>query len=676
MRRVLFSALLAFMMVGCGNDTSNDVTLEAPYEAGGYIVFDAAGGDIPYPNNILFAANSSSTNDADDVTLNIPYEPSDSDASVKYALNELNGFSTTSPITVSFNGEINASSLYGNIHLYEIGDSGIASELTFHVPNLINGDYIATTSGSKIVILPVKPLKSATNYAVVLTNGIVDNNNKPIAPDVASELLLRTTALVDATGNHTNLSIDDATTFESIRQLTQQMIGLTLAYDTNIKREDIVSAWNFKTQSIGDIADAFATNNPTGAMGLADTNLTSKDIIASTGADVSSMYGIAKVYAGTLSNVPYYLAKARSKYDTAPLTNSFEFNASSSLPELNATISIPVLATVPNTSAMPTDGWPVVIFQHGITQNRTNLLAISEALANAGYAAVAIDLPLHGIDDNTSGLYLPTLERTFDLDLVNNTTLEAGPDGVIDPSGTHYINLASLLTSRDNVRQTTSDLIALQNSFGSVVATDGLKFDASKVAFVGHSLGTIASFGYLAHTTLEGVTLAMPGGGIAQLLNNSASFGPIIEAGLASKGIIKGSAEYDAFMLATQTVLDDADPINYAMIVGATQNIFAIEVVGNGTEGTSDQVIPNSVATAPLSGTEPLLTYMQTENLTASASVKPNKVARFTVGDHSSILDPSASVSATVEMQTQTASFVNSTGSYIQVNDASLLYNP
>ncbi len=676
MKRVLFSALLAFMIIGCGDDTSNDVTLEAPYEAGAYIVFDATGGDIPYPNNILFAANSSSTNDDDNVTLNIPYEPTDSDASVKHALNELDGFSTTSPITVSFNGEINASSLYGNIHLYEIGATGIANELTFHVPDLINGDYVATTSGTKIAILPVKPLKSNTQYAVVLTTGIVDNDKKPIAPDVASELLLRTTPLVDANGNHTTLNIDDATTFEGIRQLTQQMISLTLAYDASIKREDIVSAWNFKTQTIGDVAAALASNDPVGTMGLQDTTFTSQQMIGATGADVSAMSGNAEVYAGTLSNIPYFLAKANSAYDVAPLTKSFEFNASSSLPEVNATITIPVLATIPKNLTMPENGWPVVIFQHGITQNRTNLLAISEAFANAGYAAVAIDLPLHGIDDNTSALYLSTLERTFNLDLVNNTTMAPGPDGIIDTSGTHYINLASLLTSRDNMRQTTSDLIALKNSFGTVVATDGTKFDSSRVAFVGHSLGTMAPFGFFANVNdLESVTLAMPGGGIAELLNNSAAFGPIIEAGLASKGVIKGTDAYSAFILATQTILDDADPINYAMLVGATQKIFAIEVVGDGGGNLPDQVIPNNVATAPLAGTDPLVTYLQATTLSGNTGdfTAPNKTARYTLGDHSSILDPTASLAATVSMQTQTATFVGSQGAFISIPDETLL---
>jgi len=675
MKKLLFSTLvgLSLLLSGCGDDY-NEPTVQAP-DAAAYIIFDSANSDIPYPNNILFA-------DSNDSTLNLPVDPTASDAAVKSALNTLDGFSTTSPITVSFNGEINASTLYSGLKVYEINattaypTNGVPLATAITADLVFGVDYVATISGNKIVILPIKPLKSAQNYMVVLTKDIKDYAGLSIAPDVASELLLLTTPLIDENGNHTALSIEDATKLEGIRQLTQQMITLAIAQRSMV-RENIVAAWSFKTQSIGNVASTLASINPTGTMQIADTNFTSQQMIGATGVDVSNMNGNAEVYAGILAGVPYYLATASSQYDTAPLTESFEFNGTTPyLPVQRATATLPVLVTVPNATT-PSTGWPVVIFQHGITQNRTNLLAISEAFASEGYAAVAIDLPLHGIDDNNSALYMGPYERTFNLDLINNATNAAGPDGIIDPSGTHYINLKSLLTSRDNMRQTTADLITLKNSLNTAVDVNGTTlFDSTKVAFVGHSLGTMAPFGFFANVTdLESVTLAMPGGGIAELLNNSAAFGPLIEAGLAAEGVIKGTTAYSAFMLATQTILDDADPINYAMQVGATHKIFAIEVVGDGGGNLPDQVIPNKVATAPLSGTDPLVAYLQATTLSGTTGdyIAPNKTARYIVGDHSSILDPTASVQATISMQTQTATFVGSQGAFISIEDETLL---
>lgn len=173
----------------------------------------------------------------------------------------------------------------------------------------------------------------------------------------------------------------------------------------------------------------------------------------------------------------------------------------------------------------------------------------------------------------------------------------------------------------------------------------------------------------------------MAGGGIAQLLNNSVSFGPKIEAGLASNGVIKGTSSYASFMLATQTILDDADPLNYAQTVGTNHKLFAIEVIGGQNGGLADQVIPNNAQTDPgysyqLYGTEPLLKLLDTSNLTATTAVKPNQVARFLQGDHSSILDPSSSLAATIEMQTEVANFVGSKGTAVVVTTGSLLRNP
>jgi hypothetical protein len=276
---------------------------------------------------------------------------------------------------------------------------------------------------------------------------------------------------------------------------------------------------------------------------------------------------------------------------------------------------------------------------------------------------VAIDLPLHGITATNSPLKVPT-ERTVDLDLVDNETNAPGPDGKIDSSGIHYINLSSPLVSRDNLRQSTSDLIALKNSLSSAI---GIDFDESKVAFVGHSLGTIASFGFLSHSDLETVSLAMPGGGIAQLLNNSKTFGPIIKAGLKAKGIEPGTAEYESFMIAVQTLIDDGDSINYASLTKQQQagKLYAIKVIG-------DAVIPNAVATAPLSGTDPLLNMLEMKDINTSSApgliaVDGQSKSQFTEGDHGSILNPTASPKATVEMQTEVASFIQSLGTAIKV---------
>src|SRR5690625_5411038 len=92
----------------------------------------------------------------------------------------------------------------------------------------------------------------------------------------------------------------------------------------------------------------------------------------------------------------------------------------------------PVLMTVPNElsgQSQPSSGWPVVIFQHGITGDRSQMLALADTMAAQGFAVVALDMPLPGFTDPSSPLYVGNTpfgeiatKRTFVLDLQDNDT--------------------------------------------------------------------------------------------------------------------------------------------------------------------------------------------------------------------------------------------------------------
>jgi len=270
--------------------------------------------------------------------------------------------------------------------------------------------------------------------------------------------------------------------------------------------------------------------------------------------------------------------------------------------------------------------------------------AIAATLAGQGFAVIAIDAPLHGLTDKANPFYrnqlltgspaasLVTGERTFDLDFENNATGAQGPDGVIDPSGSYFINLSSLLTSRDNLRQASSDLFELTRAIPTLAydANPTGDFDGSRIAFVGQSLGSIIGTAFVAMEPHVNVgVLNVPGGGIARLLDASPAFGPQIHAGLAAAGLQQGTPNYDAFFVAAQTVTDSGDSINFAFATAA-KAILAQEVVGDATH-PSDQVIPNSVPTAPLSGTEPLLAALGLTSITSSTQGAKLRVAvRFT----------------------------------------------
>jgi triacylglycerol lipase len=136
-----------------------------------------------------------------------------------------------------------------------------------------------------------------------------------------------------------------------------------------------------------------------------------------------------------------------------------------------------------------------------------------------------------------------------------------------------------------------------------------------------------------------------------------------------------GGQHLQSYSFAAQSVLDSADPINLGSGIAADFPLFATEIVGDGALSLSDRVIPNSIATAPLGGTEPLFKVLALQPLTATGAANHSGPLRGR--GHSSLLapdenfDPTGAV--TTEMQTQFGSFFASGGTAVKVTDASLL---
>jgi len=638
---------------------------------------DPAAPVLPFPNSLFF-------NDSTDGTLNIPVAATDDQSlsNPSVALNQSDGFSTTSPIVTPISEALDPASLRigDTIRIFEVSTvqgiavTGISGELSN--PQQI----IAVESDGQLALIPTVPLKPKTDYLVILTNGITDIDGMPLQPSLVYGLLKGDEALTDPG-------------LEGLRVATGSHV--LAAQGAGIDPDTMALSWVFKTQSTREVIQAVKDQTAPGLL-----------LLGNSGANTSAIgaMGKANIYVGALE-VPYYQTAVVDDGDPAtpanplPALNGFWRNSSNEVvgaigatgapdyaPVATGTETIPVLMSVPNADSasggvMPPSGWPVTIFQHGITRNRTDMLALADAMADAGRVVIGIDIPLHGLTDESNPFHSANTpfgerERTFDIDATVNPLADgetapegaatSGPDGNIDDSGTHFINLANLANSRDNLRQGVADLFVLTASLGSA-QVEGLQLDPSNLTYVGHSLGGILGGTMLSfETSFQAATLAMPGGGIAQLLANSASFGPVIRAGLAGEGVAPGSADFNSFLIAAQTLVDSGDPINHAAILGASGNtsIHMIEVIG-------DLVIPNNVPTAPLSGTDPLARVMGLTQVDSTSS--GSALVVFSAGDHGSILDPGASLEATVEMQTQTATFAASSGALLPINNASVI---
>jgi hypothetical protein len=653
-------------------------------------IFNPASGDptqVPIPTNLFLLGTT-------DLTMNIPVaDPTDfSDPLV--AINALDGFSTVAPWSTNFSVPVAAGSVGpGSVKVYEVTLSGpggavvaVNGELTFGV------DYVAAANGSSVAIVPIKPLKQLTSYMAVITNGITDADGNGATPSQTYFLSKRTSPLVDGSGNSTDPLIDNATAqaLEPLRQLTN--FQEAAAASQGVDPADIVLSWTLTTQSVTPVLSAVKAISGPGATTLAPSGLTTAAV---------GGFGLADIYIGVMAS-PYYLTAPSPTNPVAPLNEfwkaapggyvppfdgfgldptSTNLTFANPIPVPTSMQNLPVLMTVPNAASgmvKPAEGWPIMIFQHGITRNRSDMLAVADTMASIGFAVVAIDLAMHGITDPTNPLYIENTpfapiasERTFDVDYVNNTTGAPGPDGVIDSSAAHFINLANLLVSRDNTRQGIADLFTLNETipFMDIDGDGAGDFNEANITFAGQSLGAITGTGFLAFgPNVQSAVLSAPGGGIANLLIGSPTFGPRIIAGLAAAGVEQGTTEFNLFVLATQTAVDAADPINLAANATLLNNVLVHEILG-------DQVVTNTVPGAPLSGTEPLMAAMGLTIYSESAFNPEGLDAgvRFTAGDHGSLLSPAASPAATAEMQSQMAAFQATGGTTLNVTNTDVV---
>ena len=300
--------------------------------------------------------------------------------------------------------------------------------------------------------------------------------------------------------------------------------------------------------------------------------------------------------------------------------------------------SIPVIISAPRAESLAGAGGfidcsggnlPVVIYQHGITSSRGSLMALADTLASQCMVGVAIDLPKHGIvpEGNTFSS-LAQLQAALSGDVYNErlvtvtspmTQCQAttgvaipGDTDFYCPSGDNFINLSNLANARDALRQGSVDLQslyrALVDSSGTdlVASTIGTTVDPTRISFIGVSLGGIVGASFVGQESdLTAAVLNVSGGGVAKILDGSPSFEPSITAGLYSAaGLIKPSGDYEGFLIIAQTMVDNADPINFATtIVGNGTPIMMQTVMGDPSDnfsciingsGCPDQVVPNN----------------------------------------------------------------------------------
>ena len=453
--RLTLVALLASAIV-CGCESGSSEGPEpisfapAPPPAGtGFVALYAPPVDVvPYPNDLY---NPTGTDVEVPVKVTSP---------LVAALNTLDGFSTTAVISAPFNAPLDPASLipFNPLSMAPSAASIIVLNATAGTPLVPGLHYTVRVStaagsgGSLLEIVPLRPLAPRTRYVFIVTNRVRSSAGVAANADVVFGAV-RDAHLAGQTSVPNTPQLTPL--FPAIAPLINTAVGLGLPGSS------VAVAWSMQTQSISNVLDVIDGTVTPRPAGLISAGITTAQLGL-------GLRGIASIYTGFIE-VPYYGDPAN------PLT-SFWVNSALLPPNVQNPTPIPrvpnrripLLATLPNAGSghtQPGSGWPVVIFQHGITLNRTVMFAIADAFAQAGFAVVAIDLPLHGVTDTASPFYqganspFGNNERHFNRDNVGATGIFT-PDGQID-NGWQILNVGNPLNARDHIRQAVADSIAL-----------------------------------------------------------------------------------------------------------------------------------------------------------------------------------------------------------------------
>ena len=316
----------------------------------------------------------------------------------------------------------------------------------------------------------------------------------------------------------------------------------------------------------------------------------------SPGGLVQPCSSIGDVVGGVLVAPQYQVDTANAFDATKPIPGPW---ANPLAPAAVKDEQIPVLAFVP-AGTPPIDGWPTVVFGHGLGSSKESTFVISPQLARAGYITVAIDFVAHGARAK---------QVTADAALACTGT----PSATLSPQCFAPFLSPNLAGTRDNIRQSVLDVLRLVAALkacdndGCDAAVPTFSVDPTKLEYAGISLGGIMGSVITAMSPdLKASVLNVAGAGWADIFENTGSLAiqcslvnGLIDAGvlvgdksnatlttgLCTTPAWKAQAGYRQFSAIARWVLDPADPANFNTRLAAKKFLLQ-EVIG-------DTVVPN-----------------------------------------------------------------------------------
>ena len=599
--------------------------------------FDPGNGILPSPNNLVI-------NPANGI-VTIPEQACETPTTTMLrtmVLNTLDGFGTyQAASTATFTEEFDISSftdeaMFDRVVYIKVADKGVPLTMPTAVPFVVVESLkarlnpadctAAPTMVPQAAIVPTIPLDPNSTYAIGIREGVTTTDAVEFIPSYVWALVRQSENPVTVEdgvliAHSTPLDATLAEDYETLLGVdllwnAHNAIMTALAAVSGQPRESFLVGWSFNTHTttapIAALAAALPTDGIDGPVGSgapypvsilgAETPsefLEHPDRLGAGTCTVLPCAAIGDIMAGNITLTQYQLAMPNPLTGGDPVPGPWNHPRTPTTAGAIGDEDISVLIVTPNIT-MPEDGFPVVVYAHGITRSQNDVMAIASQLAMGGFATVAIDWVAHG-------------SRAVQV----TDAAALGCDGTPSPSTAPQcfapIFSTNLAATRDNFRQSVLDVLGLKEAVKACTAASpcgDLAFDSDKMGYMGMSLGGIFGGMVVGSTGDFGAAVFNVGGaGWVDIIENTDTPSlrcPLVD-GLIDSGVLFGDKWNGAnsglcmtdtwaqqpgwatFAGTGRWILDPADPANYYK--GLAAKSILVQEVAN------DTVVPNIATT-------------------------------------------------------------------------------
>jgi hypothetical protein len=486
----------------------------------------------------------------------------------KERLAEFDGFATSAKLLFQLTGPVDPATVTEDlVELWRLPGAGAAPE-----PVPVSIELLADHSA--IEVTPeAAPLAEATGHAIAVKPGLMAaDGTGPVALMPAGHLMLADGPVADGDGASLvdPVADQDAIRLERVRAATGDFLARR-------GRAELLSAWSFTTMTITAPLQAVMASAETLAIPPEPAIIqrqSAGEAIGDFALAVGSLFDVDEVVHGTIRS-PVFLGRE---------TRAWRPDGGHQVEEIAFTAVVP--KDLPPGAAVP-----VVIFGHAIMTERRMVLAIGDALASRGIAAVAIDLPFHGtrtycwsegpltIPNPSTGELTEIASPCSGDDVCRADGRCVRPDGSAGAlrewpvlpmpmaSGAAFLEIEKIANSRDHFRQAEVDLASLARSLRTADWSPvfGRPVDTSRIHYAGQSLGGILGATFTAlEPTVSDAVLNVPGADTVDMFTDSPFFGMQIEAFFKREGVEPASFEGHRFLNVARWIMDSVDPASFA----------------------------------------------------------------------------------------------------------------